>query len=53
MFKGREGGCGNRDWILREVAHAGLTEAEARAGRRGDYVGVRFWPMDRVDRAGG
>ncbi len=34
-----------------EVAHAGLTEAEARAGRRGANVGVRFLPMELVDRA--
>jgi pyruvate/2-oxoglutarate dehydrogenase complex dihydrolipoamide dehydrogenase (E3) component len=34
-----------------EVARAGLTEAEARNKYRGGDVGVRFVPMERVDRA--
>lgn len=35
-----------------EVARAGVTEAEARNKHRGaDDVGVRFMPMERVDRA--
>jgi pyruvate/2-oxoglutarate dehydrogenase complex dihydrolipoamide dehydrogenase (E3) component len=33
-----------------EVAHAGLTEAQARA-RHGNEARVRVWPMKRVDRA--
>ena len=33
-----------------EVAHAGLTEAEARQ-RYGDDIGVRLWQMEHVDRA--
>jgi len=33
-----------------EVAHAGLTEAQAR-DRFGDSVAVSEWPMNRVDRA--
>jgi pyruvate/2-oxoglutarate dehydrogenase complex dihydrolipoamide dehydrogenase (E3) component len=34
-----------------EVAHAGLTETEARNKYRHGDVGVRFVPMERVDRA--
>jgi NADH-quinone oxidoreductase subunit M len=34
-----------------EVARAGLTEAEARNKYRDGDVGVRFMPMERVDRA--
>ncbi|HET9964221.1 MAG TPA: FAD-dependent oxidoreductase [Rubrobacter sp.] len=34
-----------------EIAHAGLTEAEARNKYRNGDVGVRFVPMERVDRA--
>ena len=33
-----------------EVAHAGLTEAEARR-TYGDDIGARLWPMEHVDRA--
>jgi pyruvate/2-oxoglutarate dehydrogenase complex dihydrolipoamide dehydrogenase (E3) component len=33
-----------------EVAHAGLTEAQARA-RFGEAVVVCNWPLDKVDRA--
>ena len=33
-----------------EVAQAGMTEAEARAGRAGDIV-ARSWPIEREDRA--
>ena len=47
---------GIRDWVPwttftePEVAHAGLTEAEARE-RHGDDVEVTDWPMEKVDRA--
>jgi pyruvate/2-oxoglutarate dehydrogenase complex dihydrolipoamide dehydrogenase (E3) component len=34
-----------------EIARVGLTETEARNKYRGAHVGVRFVPMERVDRA--
>ncbi|MGC9356526.1 MAG: dihydrolipoyl dehydrogenase family protein [Anaerolineae bacterium] len=47
---------GVRDWVPwttftePEVAHAGLTEEEARK-RYGDAVEITDWPMEKVDRA--
>jgi pyruvate/2-oxoglutarate dehydrogenase complex dihydrolipoamide dehydrogenase (E3) component len=47
---------GIREWVPwttftePEVAHAGLTEAEARE-KYGDEVGTVEWPMERIDRA--